>query len=279
MTTENQEQLQAPSLTRGLGLLGAAVLLVGVAGGSLCRGAEVAAQEPVGRPLRVAINPQYPPLVFRQPEGTNGVEIDFAKALGAELHRPVRFLVMDRDELIPAVVEGQADIIMSGMSITPARQLRIGFSDPYLHSQLRAIFRQKDAAQFKTREDILKTTAKIGVIGGTTGDIFVAKNCPNAQRVMFTTRKDVPFLLIQGGRMDLYIDDTFALANMISENESELAYLQQPLSEEDLAWGIRQDDRVLLDAVNRALAKWKTDGTLDKVLDRWVPYLKRIKTN
>jgi cystine transport system substrate-binding protein len=160
-----------------------------------------------------------------------------------------------------------------------ARQLRIAFSDPYLHSQLRAIFRQKDAAQFKTREDVLKTTAKIGVITGTTGDTFVSKNCPNAQRVTFTIRRDVPALLIGGGRMDLFIDDTFALANMISENESELAYLQQPLSEEDVAWGIRQDNRDLLAAVNSALAKWKTDGTLEKVLDRWVPYLKKIQTN
>ncbi len=228
--------------------------------------------------LRVGITPEYPPLVFRQPDGTNGVEIDLAKALGAELNRPVKFVVLRRDQLIPALVDNEIDIIMSGMSITKARQLRIAFSEPYLHNQLRAIFRQKDAANFKSADDVLKSTAKIGVITGTTGEAFVSKNCPNAERITLTVRRDIPILLVKVARMDVFVDDTFALAQMVAENEADIAYLKEPLSEEDLAWGVRPGDSELLAAVNRALAKWKTNGTLDRVLDRWIPYLKNIKS-
>lgn len=259
-----------------------AFLLVAIPSPLLCLAADDQAQKAPkaaeSSALRVAITPEYPPLVFREPDGTNGVEIDLAKALGAELNRPVQFVVLRRDQLIPALVEGRADIIMSGMSITKARQLRIAFSEPYLHNELRAIFRQKDAGRFKTREDIINSTAKLGVITGTTADVFVAKNCPNAERVALTVRRDVPSLLVKVGRMDVFIDDIFSLAQMVSANEAEIAYLDQPLSEEDLAWGVRQNDREFLAAVNRALAKWKGDGTLDKTFDRWIPYLKSYQS-
>lgn len=260
---------------RDLGLLATVVLLAGLAASTCCSAAE---QEKAGTPaptaLRVGIAPEYPPLVFRQPEGTNGVEIDLAKALGAELNRPVKFVVVNFDDLVPALVENRIDIIMSGMSVTKAREFRIAFSDPYVKNQLRAIFRLKDVAQYGTAADVLKTTARVGVVPGTTGDIFVSKNCTKAQRLLFPNRKDVPILLVKTGRMDLFVDDTFALAPMVAENEAEIAYLQEPLNEEDIAWGVRQSDKELLRDVNQALAKWKTDGTLEKVLDRWIPYLK-----
>jgi ABC-type amino acid transport substrate-binding protein len=237
------------------------------------------AGEAQGQILRVGITPDYPPLVFREPDRTNGFEIDMAKALAAELIRPVEFVVLKFDDLIPALVDRRIDIIMSGMSITKARQLRIAFSKPYLHNELRAIFRQKDASRFKAPADVLNMNGKIGVIPHTTGDVFVSENCPNAQRVPIANRKDVAPLLIRGERMDVFVDDIYALATIISEHDAELSYLKQPLSEDDIAWGVRPNDHELLDAVNTALAKWKADGTLQNTLDRWIPYLKNLKSN
>jgi ABC-type amino acid transport substrate-binding protein len=232
-----------------------------------------------GAPLRVGITPDYPPLVFRQSDGTtNGVEIDFAKALGQELGRPVEFVVLRRDQQIGALVDRQIDIIMSGMSITKARQIRISFSDPYVRNELRAIFPLKAADRFKTKEDILKTKEKIGVITGTTAEVFVKQNCTNAKIVNFTQRQDVPFYLLKGGRMDVFVDDTFALADMFSKNEADMAYLPEALSEDNLAWGIRPDDQEFLTRVNKILGKWKADGTLDRTLNRWMPYLKNLRT-
>jgi polar amino acid transport system substrate-binding protein len=228
-------------------------------------------------PLRVGITPEYPPLVFRQPDGTNGLEIDFAKALGQELGRPVEFVVLRWDELIDSLLARRIDIIMSGMSITKARQLRIGFSDPYVRNELRAIFPVKEAARFKTAEDLLKTEAKIGVVAGTTADVFVKQHCTNAKVVPVTMRKDVAVFLLQTKRFDVFVDDSFALADILSKNEADLAYLPQALSEDDLAWGVRPDDAQFLAKVNSILSKWKSDGTLDRLLDRWMPYLKNLR--
>jgi polar amino acid transport system substrate-binding protein len=229
-------------------------------------------------PLRVGITPDYPPLVFEQGDGFAGVEIDLAGALGAKLGRPVQFVPMRWEQLIPALQEQRIDIIMSGMSVTKPRQLRVAFSDPYLHNQLRAIFSRKNAGRFKNREDVLTAEAKIGVVPGTTADAFIQENCPKAERVSIGTRRDAAFYLLQDRRIDLFVDDTFALAQILSENEPNLTYLAQPLADDNLAWGIRPDDQDLLRKVNQALAQWKSDGTLDRVLLRWIPYLKKYES-
>jgi ABC-type amino acid transport substrate-binding protein len=265
-------------------VLSAAVLVAGLEMGGMisCQAADTGATQSEATtsaaPLRVGIAPDYPPLVYRQPDGTNGVEIDFAKALGQELGRPVEFVVLRRDELIGALLDQRIDIIMSGMSVTKARQLRISFSDPYVRNELRAIFPLKSADRFKTKDDILKTTDRIGVITGTTAEIFVKQNCPNAKIVNLTQRQDVAFYLLKGGRMDLYIDDTFAQADIFSKNEANIAYLPEPLSADDLAWGIRPDDTEFLTRINKILAKWKADGTVDRTLNRWMPYLKNMRS-
>jgi polar amino acid transport system substrate-binding protein len=254
-------------------LLSAGVLLAGLdrSGVNFCLAAETAA------PLRVGINPEYPPLVFRQPDGTNGAEIDFAKALGSELGRPVEFVVLRRDELTDALLSRQIDIIMSGMSITKARQLKIRFSEPYVRNEIRAIFPIKEASHYQSLGDILGTKARIGVVPGTTSDVFVKQNCTNAEIVAVEMRRDVPFLLLRGKRIDVYVDDSFALADILSKNEADIAFLRQPLSEENLAWGVRPDDLQFLVSINDTLSRWKSDGTLDRILDRWMPYLKNLR--
>ena len=226
-----------------------------------------------GGPLRVGITPDYAPLVFEQGGSFAGAEIDLARSLGAELKRPVLFVSLKRDEQINALNDGRADIIMSGVSVTRARQLRASFSDPYLQNQLRAVFRRSDASKFQTTNDILMTTSRIGVLPGTTADAFVQKNCHDAQRIPLQFRQDAVFWLTDGRRIDLYIDDIFALAQIAAQNEATLTSLKDPLAVEDMAWPVSPYNTELLRQVNQILARWKSDGSLDMTLQRWMPYL------
>jgi ABC-type amino acid transport substrate-binding protein len=225
--------------------------------------------------LRVGVTPDYPPLVFMDDGQVSGAEVDLGLMLGKELGREVQFLPVPWKDQIDALVAGKTDIIMSGMTKTRARGLKVAFSDSYLSSGLRGICRQRDEAQFDTPEKVKKAEAKIGVIAGTTADIFVTKYCPNARRYAVAERKDALFNL-KSRDIDLYIDDGFAIVELFSSNEAQLAVLPMPLTEEAFGWAVRPDDKDLLDAVNAVLAKWKTDGTLDRVIDQWMPYLKNL---
>jgi ABC-type amino acid transport substrate-binding protein len=255
--------------------LGFAVVIAGCS--STQNGATHSAASPrasVGSTLRVAVAPDYPPLVFEQGGAIVGAEVDLARALGKELGRPVQLVALKRDDLINAIRDGRADIIMSGMSVTQGRQLRAAFCHPYLTNQLRAIFRRGDD-RFQTANDVRATTSRIGVLPGTTADLFIQNNCPDAQRIPLQSRQDVFFSLTDGGKIDLFIDDIFALAQILSQHEAALAPLSEPLSFEVIAWATPPENEALLHDVNQTLAKWRSDGTLDQTLQRWMPYMKR----
>jgi polar amino acid transport system substrate-binding protein len=165
---------------------------------------------------------------------------------------------------------------MSGMTATQARQMRIRYTDPYFTARLVVAMRAEDANKYNSREDILRTPGNVGVIPGTTADAFVQKNLANARRVAIAEVRHAAQEL-KNKRIDLFMSDGPGIVWLVSENEAELAGFWEGFSEEPLAWGVRRDNEELLNSVNSILATWKTDGTVDRVLTRWLPYLERIK--
>jgi ABC-type amino acid transport substrate-binding protein len=228
---------------------------------------------PVSRPpLRVATTPDYPPVVFKRGERILGVEADLASQLALELGRPLEFVEREFEQLIPALVAGDADIIMSGMSITEARKFRVAFTDPYLNNGLLAMMRTEDRGKFDTKEKVMTARANVGVRQGTTGDVFVRENMPNAVRVGFQTPSDAAWEL-RNRRVALFIHDGYSIAWLVSENEADFAAMWTPMTEEYLAWAVRRQDAHLLASANAMLARMKQDGTLTNIVRRWLPYM------
>ena len=124
-------------------------------------------------PLRVGVTPTNPPLIFINGGRFDGVEVELGRLLAQRLGRPVQFVSVDWKDQIPTLLARRTDIIMSAMTITDARKVRINFSAPYFTGGLSAMTRTEDAGKYKSRESVAKSFATIGVIGGTTGDVFV----------------------------------------------------------------------------------------------------------
>lgn len=230
----------------------------------------VVVQETKQNILRVGITPSYPPLIFKLGDTIAGVEVDLARKLGEELNRQVKFIELRWDDLIPALLEGKIDIIMSGMSVTEARKVRIAFTDHYLKSGLLTAMRAEDSKKYTSLRDLQENHLAAGVIKDTTGDVFVQKNLPRARRVPYS-KADLAVFDLKQRRIDIYIDDALSIIWLVSENEADITGLWEPLTDEHIAWGVRRDNRELLTQVNTILRQWKQDGTLKNVLLKWLP--------
>ena len=78
--------------------------------------------------------------------------------------------------------------------------------------------------------------------------------------------------------IDLYVHDaptSWQLANGM-ENE-DLISLYSPLTEEMLAWAVAKDNDALAAELNRALALMQANGTLQYILNRWIPVTVEVK--
>jgi polar amino acid transport system substrate-binding protein len=231
-----------------------------------------------GNELRVGVTPDHPPIIFRQNEAITGIEADLARKLAAELKRPVRFVILPWEDQIPVLLEGRIDVIMSGMSVTRAREIRITFTEPYLKSGLIAAMRAEDAKKYDSKDSILNGYVTVGTVKDTTGDAFVKRNFPNAVRKTFLSNAKDAINELKRRTIDIFVYDAPTVVWLVSENEADIAGFWEPLTEEYLAWGVRKDDEKFILDVNTVLQQWKQNGTLNGVLQKWLPaeYLKRI---
>jgi polar amino acid transport system substrate-binding protein len=252
--------------------LGALVALV--AGCSLERGIAPAEKVPENE-LRIGVTTTYPPIIFRTggPRiGTvTGVEAELAQHLGQALKRPIRFVEVRWPDQIPVLLEGQTDIIMSGMTITRERQVRVAFAQPYLKTGLAVALRTADGARFGSRARVMATEDTVGVIENTTADTFVQRSMPRARRYPLALASDGA-LMLKRRTIDVFIHDAPSIMWLVSSNEADLQGMWELLDEEHLAWAMRREDTALLDSVNAVLETWKKDGTLEAVLTRWLPF-------
>jgi ABC-type amino acid transport substrate-binding protein len=226
--------------------------------------------------LRVGITPDYPPLIYKRGARIVGVDADLARELAAGLGRKLEFVELTWEEQIPALNAGRIDIIMSGMSVTKAREVRVAFCDPYLRTGLIAAVSAGAVDRYLKREDILNFSGRVGVVKGTTAEAFVRRSLPGAHPVPLTKLADAaPFFM--GKRIKMFIHDVYAVVWLVSESETELAGIWDPLTDEDLAWAVRRQEPEFREAVNEIVAAWRNDGTLKKVLDQWMPRRDQIQ--
>ncbi len=223
--------------------------------------------------LRVGVTPNYPCLIHKTP-GTgliSGFEAECAALLAKRLQSRLQFVELEWEEQIPALERKKVDIIMSAMSITEMRKLQVAFSEPYLTISQMALTTKAGEEKFPSAQEILATGNAIGVEKGTTGDVFVQRYCPAAEPFFFSS-PDAAVQALRDKRIDLFIHDGPVLGSYAAPNGADgLVLLQTPLTSEELAWAVRRDDPALLQAVNSALAAWKKDGALQKLLRKWLP--------
>jgi len=231
---------------------------------------------PTSPPLRVGVTPSSPPFAFRQGGELVGLEVDFARALAAALGRPLVFREVDWEDQIPTLLAGQTDVIMSGMTITPARQIRMAFSDPYLSSGLLAVVRREDRDRYPDGKTVLRRARAIGVVSGTTGERLVREHARSASVSVYPTPA-AGVLELQQQRVDAVVHDAPVLLWFVSGHEAVLAPVLDPLNREELGWGLRLSDGDLRAAANGALARWREDGTRERILSHWIPYLSRLE--
>lgn len=266
--------LQARAFCRGL-LVSACLVCLMVAGAGCLTLTVATAAEPevVLPPLRVGVTANYPPLVFKDGKNLRGLEIDFAGLLGEALGREIQFVELKWADQIPALRAKRIDIIMSGMSVTQSRAMLVSFADPYLRVGQLPMVQAKDAHRFRYPQVVVFSAIRIGVETGTTGDLFVQTNCRKAKRVTYSSAERAAAAL-KRGRVDMVIHDAPVVWRLAAENEADgLVALPSPLTEEDLAWAVRREDRDLLKAVNEIREEWIESGILEQRVTSWLPAL------
>lgn len=221
--------------------------------------------------LRVGMSADYPPLVFKQDGQIVGIEADSARAVGEIIGSRVEMVDMPFEKLIPSLLAGDIDVIMSGLSVTAQRSSQVSFTDAFMLVGQMAIMHKDKLARFAQPWSIYQPGVRVGVEPGTTGAALAERDLPEAE-VTFYKDPEAAFAGLRNDEIDLFIHDaptSWQLAT--SRDNADLISLYSPMTEEMLAWAVRPDDGFLAGELNRALITMKANGTLQYILNRWIP--------
>ncbi len=122
--------------------------------------------------LRVAVASLSPFAISDAAGALTGFEIDSTTALAAHLGVAVEYVERPFCKLADAVIEGEADMIASGYSNTPARRLVLDFSLPYHDTEYYLVIARDKVKKAKTLRGLNRKDVSIGYQkGGVSGDV------------------------------------------------------------------------------------------------------------
>lgn len=120
-----------------------------------------------GKKLRVGTNVEYPPFAFRHEAEFKGIDIDLAKAVGEKAGFEVEIINLKFEQLIPALQEGEIDMIASAMTITPEREEILQFTSPYFMAGQAFLIRADNPVRIDSLPDL--ANYRVGSLNQTTG--------------------------------------------------------------------------------------------------------------
>ncbi|MCL2884945.1 MAG: transporter substrate-binding domain-containing protein [Oscillospiraceae bacterium] len=227
----------------------------------------------------VATNAQFPPYEFMDGATMVGLDVDLVNAIAVHAGFTCTMQDMEFDAVIPSVQTGACDFAASGLTITADRQQNVDFSDPYYVSHQEVIVRTGDAMANLTTADAINAALvgkTIGVCTGFTGSDYVTggngwDGIPNATAVQYDNI-GLAITDLKNGQVDAVMMDNVPATQAASTdiNKSAITVINVPLTDEDYAIAVKKGNTALLNQINAAIAQFKTDGTLDNLVQKWI---------
>lgn len=215
--------------------------------------------------LTMSTNAQFPPYEMTTDDGGfEGIDVEIATAIAEKLGLELDILDMDFDSALLAVQQGKSDIVMAGVTVNEDRLLVMDFTDSYATGVQVVIV--------KEGSDVTMDNMGEGLIGtqrGTTGNIYCTDDY-GEEHVMAYDDGFTAVQALMNGQVDCVVIDN-APAQEFVKNNPGLTILDTEYANEDYAIGLNKGNTALLDAINTALNELISDGTVQTIIDKYIP--------
>lgn len=206
------------------------------------------------------------PYVFpdpQKPERLIGFEVDLAAALAGKLGVRAEMVQNQWDGLVPALQRGNFDIVLNGLELTDEHRQQIAMSRPYYAYAQQMVVR-KTAADLRRLEDLKGKS--VGTLSATAAQRLLEKL--GGVEIKTYPGQVEPFRDLSNGRLDAVLLDLPIVTYYLAK-EPNLKRSGEPFALGYYGIGVRPEDKLLLAALNKALAELHADGTLEKIYARY----------
>ncbi|KVX10458.1 ABC transporter substrate-binding protein [Burkholderia ubonensis] len=238
---------------------------------TLAAGAAHAGGDWAGREIRLAVDPTYPPLEYKLPDGTlAGFGIDITNALCAELRARCVWVESSFDGMIPGLLARKFDVIASSMTITPKRMQQIAFTNRISNAPARLVVR-KGSPLLPSAESL--KGKRVGVEQGSAQADYALANWQAAGvQIVSYPNQDQVYADLVTGRLDVAFQASIAASDgfLKKPQGKDFMFAGAPIDDPKYfgqgdGLGLRKQDVELRDAFNHALAAILANGTYARI--------------
>ena len=198
-----------------------------------------------------------------------GFDIDLAREMARALGVDFAPVNTRWTSIIPSLILGRCDIIISGMSVTEGRRRKVDFSDPYMQVGQTVLVNEKLAGQVTSYGDLNDAKYRVASKPGTTGEAAVKRFMPKADYVPFDQELAAAKAVAEG-EVDAFVyDRPFNAIFVVMHGGDDVVFLDEPFTDEAIAFAIRKDDPDFLAWLNAFLSELKADGRHEKLRRKW----------
>ena len=214
--------------------------------------------------LTMATNAEFPPYEYYEGEKVVGIDAEVAEKIAEKLGLELEIKDVSFDSIIPGVQSGKYDMGMAGMTVTDERKRSVNFSDSYatgIHSVI-----VKEDSKIASIDDL--KGKKIGVQTATTGDIYASDDY-GEDNVKRYENGAAAVAALTANKVDCVIIDNEPAKSYVEANKG-LKILDTEYAVEDYAICFSKDSEELQKKVNDALNELKKDGSIQKIVDKYI---------
>ena len=215
--------------------------------------------------IKIGTEGTYAPFTYHDASGQlTGFDVEIAQAVAKKLGVKAEFVESKWDGLIAGIDAKRYDIAVNEISITPERQAKYDFSEPYIASKVALIIRTdndsirqfEDIKGKKTAHALSSNYAKLAQKYG--ADLVAAEG--------FNQELD----LILSRRVDATINDSLSFLDFKKHKpDAPLKIVATEPTPQLQGILMRKGNADLVQAINKALADTKADGTYLKISEKY----------
>ena len=220
--------------------------------------------------LKVAMSVDQPPFNMRsRDKKVIGFDVDIAQALAEAMQVKLEIVETPFADLLGALTKGEADLVISGMTITPERTRQVSFVGPYTLSgkSMLTTARIKDVVEDVTVFN--DPEIRVVALKNSTSESFVQRNLPEASLDTIANYDEGVQMLLTG-RIDAMVADIPILKlTMLRYPGAGLSMIEPALSVEPLGIAIPGNDEQFQNLVRNYMSTLDKTGLTTRLREKW----------
>jgi len=220
--------------------------------------------------LVVGTAASMPPLNMTTKDGQIvGLEMDLARYFAEGMGVKLTLKPMNFNDLLPALEAGQVDMILSSMTITPGRNLKVAFLGPYFVSGKSILTKKANVGSVDEIAKMNNPEKVLVALKGSTSQMFVEKLMPKAKLVLADDYGQAVAMVRNDKAVAMVADYPICLVSVYRYPEAGLITLEKPISYEPIGIALPPNDPLLVNWIQNFLNTLEKTGEMALLLDRW----------